>query len=103
MSISFSMRASVAPEVMIRKIGRESVILDLKSEIYSGLDEIGTRMWEVLTASGTIEAAYNTLLAEYQAGPEQIRKDLEDFIGRLVAERLLVVSEVDVAIGTHAI
>jgi hypothetical protein len=93
MAISFNMRASVAPEVMIREVGGESVILDLKSETYSGLDAVATRMWEVLLQSETIEAAYTTLLSEYEVAPDKLRKDLGEFVEKLAAQQLLVLSE----------
>ena len=41
----FSSRITTAPDVMIRIIGDEAVILNLKSELYLGLDPIGTRFW----------------------------------------------------------
>ena len=45
MTISSAMRIAVAPDVMFRIVGDESVILHLKSETYLGLDPVGTRMW----------------------------------------------------------
>ena len=57
------------------------------------MDEVGARMWEVLTASASIGAAYATLLEEFDVAPEQLRADLEEFVGRLVAQGLLTVTD----------
>src|SRR5690242_21308710 len=36
---------------------KESVLLNLETERYFGLDETGTRMWQVVTAAPNIDAA----------------------------------------------
>ncbi len=48
MPSQFSSRVTSAPDVMLRIIGDEAVILNLKSETYLGLDPVGTRIWTVL-------------------------------------------------------
>ena len=44
-AISFNQHLEVAPDTLINKIGEESVLLNLNSEKYFGLDEMGTCMW----------------------------------------------------------
>jgi hypothetical protein len=87
--ISFSDRARIAPEVLIQEVGGESVLLDLKTERYLGLDEVGTRMWQALLASDSIQAAYDTLLAEYDVTPQQLEGDLRDLLNRLLENALI--------------
>jgi hypothetical protein len=89
MTTSFAMRIAVAPDVMFRTVGDESVLLHLESETYMGLDPVGTRMWTLLTASESIQGAYETLLGEYEVDGPQLRRDLEDFVGKLVAHDLV--------------
>ncbi len=62
MSISFSDRVKIPDDVLISNLQEESVILNLDSERYYGLDDVGTRILSVLTTSDSIEAAYETLL-----------------------------------------
>lgn len=87
--VSFSTRARTAPDVMIQEVGDESVLLDLKTERYLGLNEVGTRMWRVLLESDSIQAAYETLLAEYDVTPQQLEEDLRDLLDRLLANALI--------------
>jgi hypothetical protein len=94
MSISFDMRATVDPDVMIRNVGNESVILDLKTERYLGLDEVGTRMWTVIVGSSSIQSAYEALVDEYDVEPQRLRADLQDLIRRLTDERLITLEAV---------
>ena len=86
---SFSLRVSVAPDVMFRVVGDESVLLDLKSENYLGLDAMGTRMWTVLTESPSIQAAYDTLRMEYDVESDDLRHDLQEFLSRLQENELI--------------
>ena len=88
-SVSFSTRARTAPDVMIQEVGGESVLLDLKTERYLGLNEVGTRMWQALLESESIQAAYETLLAEYEVAPEQLEEDLRDLLDRLLENALI--------------
>lgn len=88
-SISFSDRVSVPDEVLISNLQEESVILNLNSERYFGLDNVGTRMLSVLSASSSIEAAYEQLLAEYDVDPEALRQDLTSLIENLVQQGLV--------------
>jgi uncharacterized protein YpbB len=77
---------------MFRMVGEETVLLNLKTEIYLGLDAVGTRMWTVLQGSASIQAAYDALLAEFEVEPEQLRADLDEFLDRLMEQRLIEVS-----------
>ena len=69
---------------MVRQVGEESVLLDLKTEQYLGLDDVSSRTWQILTSGGSIQSAYETLVAEYDVDPEQLRQDLEDFVQELI-------------------
>jgi hypothetical protein len=102
MPISSEARVVVADDVMIREVGGESVILDLKTERYLGLDKVGTRMWAVLTESDSINAAYDALLAEYDVEPDRLKSDLDGFIGKLIEHQLVELSSVGCQPGEPA-
>lgn len=89
MAVSFTERVSVAPDVLFRLVGDEGVLVNLKTERYLGLNPVGTRMWHVLGSAGSIQAAYDALLQEYEVEPAQLRTDLEEFIDQLLAQKLI--------------
>jgi hypothetical protein len=89
MTTPFAARVEPGPDVMFRTVGDESVLLHLKSEAYLGLDAIGTRMWTLLTASESIQSAFDALLHEYEVDSQQLRRDLEDFVHKLVEHDLV--------------
>ena len=60
MSISFDSKVRVPEDVLVSELDGESVLLNLKSECYFGLDEVGTRLWELLISSESIRGAYES-------------------------------------------
>ena len=64
MSIAFDCRITVPPDVLVRELDGQAVLLNLENEAYYGLDEVGTRMWTLATTAQSVAAAYATLLDE---------------------------------------
>ena len=87
-------RVLASDDVLVRELQGESVLLDLASESYFGLDEVGTRMWEALTANDSFESAYQALLEAYDVPAEELRGDLERFVGELAESGLVDVRDV---------
>ena len=81
-------------DVLVREIHGESVLLDLASESYFGLDEVGTGMWEALMTASSVHAAYELLLDAYEVQPERLREDLEEFVAELSQAGLLDVHDI---------
>ena len=92
MSISFSDRVKIPDDVLISKLQEESVILNLDSERYYGLDDVGTRFLAALTTSESIEAAYETLAKEYDVDAQMLRQDLIELIENLSKQGLISVN-----------
>jgi coenzyme PQQ synthesis protein D (PqqD) len=90
MTISFSDRVTVPDDVLISKLQEESVILNLDSERYYGLDDVGTRFLSALTTSDSIETAYQRLRNEYDVDPQVLRSDLLALIENLIDQGLLI-------------
>jgi hypothetical protein len=90
MTISFSDRVAVPEGVLISQLQEESVILNLESERYFGLDDVGTRFLTVLTSSDSIETAHQKLAAEYDVDPQVLRDDLLALVEKLVNQGLLI-------------
>ena len=90
MTISFSDRVRVPDEVLISKLQEESVILNLDSERYYGLDDVGTRFLSVLSNSDSIEAAYEVLRHEYEVDAQSLQQDLIGLVDDLVKQGILV-------------
>lgn len=83
MTFSFNDRIKLPDDILISGLQAESVLLNLDSERYYGLNDVGTRMLGLLTSSDSIGAAYNSLLDEYNVEAEVLRRDLISTIEEL--------------------
>ena len=90
MTISFTDRVAVPDGVLISRLQEEAVILNLESERYFGLDDVGTRFLTVLTTSESIDSALQQLGAEYDVDPQVLRQDLLALVENLVDQGLLI-------------
>jgi hypothetical protein len=68
------------------------VILNLDSERYYGLDDVGTRFLSVLTTANSIDAAYQSLAEEYDIDREVLRQDLVALIQNLLQQGIIEVT-----------
>jgi hypothetical protein len=89
MTFSFNDRVKLPDDVLISGLQAESVLLNLDNERYYGLNDVGTRMLTLLTSSDSIEAAYNTLLDEYEIEADVLRGDLISTIEELKKNGLI--------------
>jgi hypothetical protein len=83
----------LSPEVISQEVSGETVLLDLESENYFGLDEVGTRIWQLIKESGDLRAICNTLLEEYEVGEERLQTDLESLLGEISGLGLITLKE----------
>ena len=94
--VELTMRAVVPAHVLIRNLDGESVLLNLESERYFGLDATGTRMWELVTSQPCIALALEKLQEEYEVEPELLRTHLTQLLSGLVENGLLQMLPADV-------
>jgi hypothetical protein len=84
----------IPKDVLFREIAGEAVILNVATGIYYGLNDVGTRMWQLLAEHGCLDPAYQTLLSEYDVPSDQLQADLFKLVDDLSAKGLL---QLDVA------
>lgn len=94
--VSLADRVTVPQHVLVRFMDRESVLLNLETERYFGLDATGTRMWQVATAAPNVESALTQLQEEYDAQPELLQSNLTELLVRLAENGLISLQSTDV-------
>jgi Coenzyme PQQ synthesis protein D (PqqD) len=85
------MRLTIPEHVMVRRLGDECVILDMASGTYFGLDAIGTRVWQLLSETGSASEIGEQLAREYDVTPREAAADLQRLVEELAANGLLTV------------
>lgn len=84
-------RIMPSEDVLTQQVEDESVLLDLKTEEYYSLDDVGTRMWQLMCESGDPKAAVEALLQIYEVDEATLRRDMAQLIAELAAHGLVVV------------
>jgi hypothetical protein len=70
----------------------EAVILNLKSGVYYGLNEVGARIWQLLQEPRTVAAIRDTLLEEYEVDRDGCDRDLLALLQELATAELIEVN-----------
>ncbi len=83
----------VLPDVLSQEVSGETVLLDLNSENYFGLNDVGTRIWQLIQEDGDLQKVYDTMLDEYDVDKKQLGKDMEELVARLVDAGLIEIGE----------
>lgn len=86
-------RVEQSDDVIYQALQDEIVLLNLKSQKYFGLDDVGSAIWKLLVEHGDVEAAADRLCGEYDVDRATLRKDLGVLIGRLLEAGLLKAAE----------
>ena len=81
--------------VLLREIEGESVLVNLDKGQYFGLDDVGTRLYQLLIDSPHVGAAFEAALAEYDTDAGTLEQDLAELLERLTAEGLVEVNDAE--------
>ena len=92
MNIQAQDRYSVSSEVLSQEVNGETVLLDLEGECYFGLNEVGTRIWQLLQGEASVGEALDTLSGEYDVSREQLESDVRELLDKLTAAGLLTLA-----------
>ena len=85
-------KMTIPDHVMARQVGDETVILDLGSGHYFGLDPVGARIWRLVEEGRSVPQIVATLLDEYEVTADQLQRDVDALLDDLVTRGLLEVS-----------
>lgn len=91
--MNLSNHIKVPSDVMDRRVGDETVILNLASGAYFGLDPVGARMWELMNAGHSLAEIRDRLLEEYEVEAERLEQDLLELVADLQAQGLIQLND----------
>ena len=78
------------PDAMSSSVGIETVILHFTAGTYFGLDEVGSRIWELVQDRRSVREIRDTLLDEYDVDEERCDRAVQTFLGALEEHGLIV-------------
>lgn len=100
MTSSLPRRVIPSSDVLFRELEGDAVMLDLGSERYYGLDEVGARIWQLLEVHHDVETVVAQMLAEYEVDEEELRSDLAQLINDLAEAGLVTIEDDEEAAGS---
>jgi hypothetical protein len=69
-----------------------AVLLDLRREVYLGLDEVGATIWRGIEDGATAAEIADRIADEYDVAADAVLQDVTRFMDDLVHRRLVVVA-----------
>lgn len=89
MGLQKDQKFSIPEVVLFQEVSGETVLLDLDSESYFGLDEIGTRIWMLLNEGRGQGGIVDALLEEYEVERDTLEADVAELLGNLLEAGLI--------------
>jgi len=86
-------KITISEEALSQEVNGETVILDLKSESYFGLDEVGTRIWQLLQEHGDVRKTFDVMLDEFDVEEDQLENDMSALLDEMLEKGLLHIEE----------
>ena len=93
MNLDLNQTITLSPDVISQEVSGETVLLDLESEHYFGLDEVGTRIWQLARETDDLKAIYDTLLAESDVAENRLKQDLDVLLGEIAGLGLITLEQ----------
>jgi hypothetical protein len=75
--------------IVSRELNGETVILNLETGNYFGLNNVGARIWKGLTEGKTREEICNAVTEEFEVSEADAAADLDHLIGQMRAQGLV--------------
>ena len=89
MELSLRHSITVAPDIVFREVDGEAVILNLESGVYFGLDQVGTRIWQLIQEHGSLQKVFQTMCDEFDVRSDALERDLLGLMDELCAKGLV--------------
>ena len=81
---------TLSSEVVFQEVAGECVLLDLRTEEYFGLDEVGTMIWQSLADGQSVDIIIPRLLETYEVDEATLRGDVDSLLNELQSSGLIV-------------
>lgn len=87
-SLTLDSIVAVSDDAVFRELDGESVVLNLETGQYYGLDEVGTRIWRAIEPKAALRKALECVIDEFDAERPAAEADLLELASALLAKGL---------------
>ena len=85
-------RVRINDDVLFQELQGETVLLNLNSGVYFGLDPVGTRMWHLIAEKERLAEVARSIVAEFDVSEQQCAADLLALVTKLESRGLVTIS-----------
>lgn len=75
-------------------VGADAFLLNTQTNKYYGLEEVGARLWQLLSEGNSLRIAYQIILTEYEVGPPELENDIRKLLKHLIENGLVELVDV---------
>jgi hypothetical protein len=90
--LSADTTVAAIPGQISSDLAGEAVILDMRSGVYYGLNEVGAKIWHLVQRPQTIQNIQSAILQEYDVEPDVCLQDIHHLLQDLSAAGLVEMS-----------
>lgn len=84
-------KIKISENTIVQEMGDGIVILNLKTERFFEVNEVGKRYWDLLTEHQEHTTALHILQDEYEVSAEQLQDDMHRLMEDLIKAELILV------------
>lgn len=77
------------PEVIVNRLGNDTVALNLANGTYYGFDLVGTRIWDRLTSGEELRSICSQVALEFDVPTDQVEADARVYLSELLKNKLI--------------
>jgi len=90
--MDFHRQLALSEDTILQIINDEVILLNLATESYYALNNVGARMLQLLEKTESIQQVFNTLLTEFDVSPETLKMDMRSLINDMLGHGLVEIS-----------
>jgi hypothetical protein len=81
------------PQVATRIVEGEALIVLADSGQVNVLNPVGTRMWELMDGTRSVQQIADTICDEFDVAEDEAKRDLEEFVQQLIESNAIVLQD----------
>lgn len=78
------------PDLLFSDMDGETVMMSIQNGEYYGLDEVGSRIWQLLEKPESAETLTEKLIEDYEVTRENCLSDVMEFLNILAEKHLII-------------
>jgi hypothetical protein len=79
--------------VSVAFVDEDAVLLNMRTNQYYWLDEVGARLWGLLRDGKSLRESYQVILEEYEVNPSQLEQDVLELLEKLKEQGLVEIAQ----------